>query len=260
MGMSVVELAELAKTIAPELRSAPLYVVDADSSGLPAEFMLYGCHGLYSPWFDVGLSSWLRDRGEWRGRGPAVLLNTGSLRREAADDAGGDQALADELYPGRLLATFVHEVAHVLELPADRTEYVDLRAASREATAALRTYHVTDCEPSAPWIGHDATWVRLLCHVVYRVETLTGLPLPGPWLCDPHRYRLSLFGNYQFTLADEPERLQDQTFETIKAGAPPAEFISLWRSDVLAWYRGLNEPGPEATKAVADGMALFSRS
>jgi len=254
-------LDEFAGRIAPELRSGPLYVVEADEPDLPPEYRLYGTRGLYAPFLDVALAGWLRSRDRWQGRGPLILINVEALRDEADQDAGGDRDLADALCRGRTVAVLTHELAHVLELGIDRREFPLWDEASEAAATTIRRWALDDYTPPAePWHGHGGDWLRLLAHVTYRAERLIGERLPEPWLIGGANFGLSAYGCYSFALGDEPERLANLSFDEIKAEAPPAEFISLWRSDIQAWHKALDEPGPEAAKAVADGMALFSRS
>lgn len=249
------QAADLIRSIVPELADGPLYVVQSDAGGLPSQYR-NGFVGLHSPWLDVALSSWLRDRGEWRGRGPAVVVNAPSLRYDAERDAGTDQAFADELFQGRLTAVLVHELAHVVEGPIDRREFPELAAASRQATEAVRRWSADNTPPAVPWQGHGGDWLRLLAHVHHRAERLLDRRLPTPWVCGDN-YQLAPYLAYRTALADEPERLRGQTFETIRNTAPPEAFVDLWRNDVRRWFSSFTEPTAETTKAVVQGLRLF---
>lgn len=253
--MTTDDLQTLAVRIAPELARHPFYVVRSDDDGLPPEYRLYGCHGLHAPFLDVALSGWLRDRGRWQGRGPAVLLNVEALKAEAVRDVGADQDLADELLRGRVYAVFAHELAHVAELGVDLWEFTNLDAASRHAGQVVRCFAADDYAPAVePWHGHNAVWLRLLGHVVYRAERLLDQRLPTWWVCGD--YGLTSFVGYRATLDDEPERMANEPLDTIRDTAPPRSFIELWRQDIRRWFSS-TERTPEVCKAFADGTALF---
>ena len=77
------ETTKLLRKIAPaDIGGHPLYL--AFSSSLPRDLRPpESVWGMHSPALDLGLRAWLESRGEWRGRGPAIVVNDLSIRLDA---------------------------------------------------------------------------------------------------------------------------------------------------------------------------------
>jgi len=222
-------LEKFLKRLAPELGGGPLYVyVPKDSEPIPPATESYlGCTGRR---MDLTLRPLLS---EWRGRGPAIALNTSAIRQEAkglADGLGWTEAAT---FGWRCAMTAIHELGHVL---ADGPPpYFD--AVERPPLTFAEVVRHFSAPPSRfarsmpSWWGHSMhSWGRIVLHLRHRAEAL-GMYCPATVLIDWRRFGLSSPACYVDRLGDEPERMAGATFEDIKATPAPDAFSELWRMD-----------------------------
>jgi len=165
----------------------------------------------------------LRRAGRWDGRRPAVALNRqfiAQLARERAE------------HPSRLtLAVSIHEAAHALDNPEP---YYSEPAGSSERQGRITKLALTLKPPgivtaACPWFGHGPRWWRLLLHIAWRAERLTGINLP-PAMLSLGRYELPPPAVIRRAFGSEPHRFRHLSIEAIKARAYPRAFRKLWVS------------------------------
>lgn len=213
----------LCRSLAPaDLGTAPLYVVrysDADPYFRPPSAGAWTA-GLLDEW----LRPKLEQRGQWRGRGPAMLIR---------DPAAGLPGLNSFLH------LVVHELAHRLERPRALLEIVDSALVEQVATVvynspdlATRPTAVTFASPSLPpWTDHALPFLRACSHLVHRGQSqgffcsMSGIQSGG------RIYGLSPGEAYSHLFADECAAWQRRSIIAIQAEPLPAKVLELWKQD-----------------------------
>jgi hypothetical protein len=226
-------LKSLLQSIAP-LNFAPddpLYIVFA--SELPEEFRPRSENfGLTSKWLDLNLQSHL----DWRGRGPAIVLNDLAMRAEAHEAAADDPKLVEQLIRQRLVAVALHEAAHVIDRPADYAQPV-----SKPVVRFARESVLAFCRgaPSIglpyPWYGHEHAFIRTLLHLVHRAEQHVGQRVPLSLCFSSDTYELSSPWAYHHALGNEPQRFHQLSLSLVKDLPAPPPFVELFNSDVARY-------------------------
>lgn len=252
-GTTAASLERLFRRIAPaDLGGHSVYVL-LSSELDPAQRPPAYAWGLTGAVLDLSLKNWLVSQSRWSGRGPAVILNDLTIRRDALELAGGDESFASELYRDRMVATGLHELAHVLSRPSDlKIPPMEIESeVLSSAEAALSNYgKVTEAEVDEaeaelpPWFGgHDAMFVRVLVHILSRVETITGQRIVTSLAFPGSRYELSLLEHYRRSLQKEISGFESWlTFDDLRKCDPPKAFCELWRSDCWVWWKGTRDP------------------
>ncbi len=225
----------LLRSIAPDFAGMPLYVA-LESAGVPPELLPGGdCLGGWHATLDVALRGWLGSR--WCGRGPAIIVCDRRIRAEARELADGDERLADGIAACRIYAAALHEAAHAIDGGID-LEPVE---APCEIAATVSRYRMlaavaADFQFSVPWLGHDASFIRALCHLVHRSRSLTPR-LPTVFLFCHDRYGLSPLLAYRDALGPELESFSTLPVRKILTTSSPPAFAALWQADVQRWTK-----------------------
>jgi hypothetical protein len=242
-----------AHALVPEWSSMPVYVVDTNLSG---------CHGVAGDDLDETFRNKIKD---WRGRGACLALDVRGMQKWVKAIRRFASAPAREHHYRTLaVATFIHELAHLLEQP---TPYVE-RAVSEPPRTKQRKLtnflgHIASMpysldESPATLVQHEARFIRIAAHLVYRanqsgVEVLLGDVAAG------QSYGLSSGAEYMTTLRAEAEAMAGETFATIKATQPPRDFVALWRTDVLAWGARIANPSDLQLAAATAALSIFPK-
>jgi hypothetical protein len=202
------DLANLTLYIVPQSRTAELGFAE-------------DLHGVTCLSLDLYVREYVDD---YRGRGPAMVINEDAIRQCSHPD--------DVEYI--LLATVLHELAHILERP---THYVDrpadadpLRIKFDALTVARATHEPWPVDVPA-YECHDHMFIRTCLHLAYRAEQ-AGVEICPNVFCAGRGYGLYPATSYRRTLGDEPEQLRQLKFQEILAIEPPAAFTALWQDDV----------------------------
>lgn len=217
---------QLALTCAPELSTAPLYIVDAaDLVGLPCDRP--DCLGwaLDDYLFDHNIGDRLGDR--YRGPGPVIALFTDAIRESVS--ATGDFA--------QLVANVVvHEVAHIVPRreilePGNTNEVRQLQLA-RMTTC----WNMADPEPGTADDRHDWRFIRRALHLLVRaLEAGRDIPLGGLFNTANHFQSREEF--YLAAVLSEALAMRGATFAEIEAVPAPTALMELWESDLNLYRR-----------------------
>jgi hypothetical protein len=233
-----------AQAVAPEIR--PFYFVPARIG--PHVVGLSGANldTVYED--EIGL--------RYEGRGAAEVVDLEYLWSEFLD--GWNLDYGAHPFINQVLALHIHELAHICE-----RDQLHGNGTAETSGPVVREFLATPFaetkEAAVPWRDHDAHWIRLVVHLLYRTEIALGFSL---WHLNDHitsfGYGPSDLAEYRTALADEPRRLAGETFAQIRATCPPQAFIDLWRNDVARWFDTLDSPTPEQARAALQGLDLFS--
>ena len=215
---AISEFTDIAEQLAPELQTVPFYVL-AQPAELPTplETVAYCIRGR-----DIALRDFLRQRGEWKGYGAAIVFV--------------DQ-IDDRL---QFLGTLLHELGHAL--PATTWSDTEPTAEERERQIAAVRKWADDPAPHKerePWTGHGLQFVRRVLHLHYR-SLWHGIAVPLAALnAAGSYYGLSPIWRYLSALGAEPFDLSGKSFAEIESIKPPAAFVDLFVSDVGEWTHKL---------------------
>ncbi len=153
-----------------------------------------------------------------------------------------DVVLAAETHPDDfeylVLATALHELAHILQRPAlyaDR-EGVDPNRLLFEALVVADASGRDGPADRPAYFGHEAPFIRAALHLRHRAE-VAGYSIAPALLCAGYRYGLSHANRYVAALGNEPKRMADARFRDILATDPPPAFSQLWNDDVSAYHQ-----------------------
>ncbi len=238
------ELVTLARRIAPlDLADWPIYVL-LTSGQLPAEFRTPAVCGMTRPSMDLASQPFLESRGRWEGRGVCIVLNDEQIREQAVAESSGDPEFAGQLFRSRLMAVFVHELAHSLstEIAPPEDHPAAVGALTRLSAAIWKPPEERQEAPQErfprPWNNHGPEFLRPLCHLATRAEGLLNTRLAERWLLLP-QYCLSRWFLYADSLASEIDDMATEPFSTIREAPLPEPFLQLWRADLSAFYLAL---------------------
>jgi hypothetical protein len=190
---------------AQDLANLPLYIVP--QSRLAELGFADDLHGVTCLSLDLFVREYLED---YRGRGPAMVINEDAIRQCSHP--------ADFEYI--LLATVLHELAHILERPthyAERTADVDpMRIKFDALTVAHATHEPWPIDVPA-YEGHDHVFIRTCLHLAYRAEQ-AGVEICPNVFCAGRGYGLYLATSYQRALGDKIIGHQRQRERTALTG------------------------------------------
>lgn len=219
----IVRAEHLCRAIATlDLAGWPLYIVP--QSRLPDE--LGGkavCDGFTCPRLDLYLREVIGPA--WQGRGPCMVIGDTGFEPLDALDA-----------QCHLLAVVLHELAHILERPADADEDVDRAKLIFESLCvghAVSQETLPD-KTAPPFHGHGLRFIRAALHLQYRAKT-TGVLVPLSGYCAGRQYGLSHPNRYRQALGKEPARLAGRPIRDILRASYPRAFRRLWAADVAHW-------------------------
>lgn len=252
----------LARRVAPDVATGPFYVVLRPD--LPAEYQGGdgGALALTSRYLDLMLRPTLERQRRWRGRGPAILLDAAEI---AAYSAVRIRSARRRAFPVVATGVVLHELAHIVNAgPRDDAEPdAGLVQFGRLVLAADLTGKIDATNgPNAvvPWHGHEAPFIRIAMHLVYRADAL-GYDVTTVGVFDAEMYGLSPTYHYVAALGDEPKRLAVRPITTIGRVPPPPAFTELWDADVRAWSAKPTKPdGVSAALATGDRRNLIPQA
>jgi hypothetical protein len=213
---------QLIRRLAPrDLRNTPLYVVP--QSWLPGELRVDRCGGSTGPVLDLQLEPTLRDRGEWRGRGAAMIVN---------DEMLADLPEREQRLYFRSIA--VHEAAHILERPelfSESSASMTPETLREGALSTARFLSSSVADPSMVAMMHPPLFGRIAVHLIARCSTHaldlpTVLGVTDAWNpgCGFYSLKAALPDN-------ETDRLTPATFAHIRALPIPTSFTALWETN-----------------------------
>lgn len=234
------EAEALCLAVAPELSRRPPYVVMRGELGadLQTGRALWGCTW---PLQDLALRPELEAAGRWQGRRPAILID---LRAIVHEFRGCPYRFQKRR---AVWATFrgvvLHELAHILDADADpggdaEPDDGQVDRGRLNMVAELSGSCTPGNGPGAriPWMYHEWGFIRTALHLAHRT-TARGAPVLSAEILDAAGYGLSSTSRYAAALGDEPRRLADADFATIRATTPPPAFAELWRADLARWAK-----------------------
>ncbi len=215
----------LCRAVAPlDLAGAPLYIVR--QSRLPEH--LGGkavCDGFTCPRLDLYLREAIGPA--WQGRGPCMVINDTDFGRLDAPDA-----------ECHMLATVLHELAHILERPPVDRAGEDMDEAKLIFESLCVGHAVSRETPpdetAAPFQNHGLRFIRAALHLRHRAQA-AGVLVTLSGCCAGRRYGLSHLNLYRKALGDEPARLAGLAIRDILRTPYPKAFRRLWAADVAHW-------------------------
>jgi hypothetical protein len=222
-------------------------VVIALGTELPNSFRS-GAVGLSDKSLDVAVKPYL----DFDGRRAAVIVDDLVLLQNFAPRP------FHTAIRGEFLGTACHEFGHVVSenwipSPSDPGEMSTGVTARVEKFASVGLGSDNEARREA-WFQHDAPWVRSYLHLCQRLGRALGLPcIPSFSPC----YGLSSAWKYQSALGDEPQRMGHIPLTELHATPPPEAFITLWKSDVRAWFDTVSSPTDAHFTMLKIGMHLF---
>lgn len=252
-------LEDFLRQLAPiDVDGMPLYALYADD--VPNGFLPVGASGVTGRPLDLALQSHLETSGQWKGRGPALIVDAGAAQEMAlakADAVGGlDVEDFCSLREALIASIALHEFAHTLSRSIDTATDKPHEAIEALWTgAASRPFEETFTATLPPWFQHGADYIRALCHLAYRAE-VDGHMIVADAAFASDIYELSSLDDYREALGDEPKQLFGCSFAAIRATRPPEAFVELWQSDLQAWERA-NETDDESADIFAAAVSMF---
>jgi hypothetical protein len=220
-------------TLAPaDLAGRPVYVVPQE---LPATI-----GATVGPDMDLAYRCEIGER--WRGRGVAILIDPAHFAldvahlREISHASNFDLEMMRHYVARKMLQLLLHEMAHavLMEPPAETP-----RVTQRQARQTIdEWYPPAEADPRlpAPWMDHEADFVRACLHLRYRAKS-AGVVLPLQDLAAGWTYRMAKIETYSKALGREPAKMAGLSFKEIATTLPPREFTALWIADVTNWVR-----------------------
>jgi hypothetical protein len=134
---------------------------------------------------------------------------------------------------GQLLMTAftAHELAHVVT--ANKPEHPDTVDSVTLSPVVSKSWREWPSHQGPfRWHGHDAQFIRTLCHVAHRMRG-HGLPVVLPWAFHHRAYGLASLERYAKALGDECQSKDWLPLLEAMSGPMPEKFSKLWTADVL---------------------------
>jgi hypothetical protein len=245
-------------SLAPlDVRDVPIYIA-MTSDGIPEGVLPRCAFGTFGRMLDIHLREWLTSRGEWHGRGFAIVIDDDKLRA----------TVSPQFHDQAILATAIHELGHALDVDAiDLAEPADAKVCCAALTVSAAMWDqmllkesssAADLASRVPaWFTHEAEWIRATAHLAWRAKR-QGLPIGLFCLADFARYELSSADDYAAALEPEFQPSGNCSLIELRKQQPPAAFVDLWRSDIKAWYS--KQPTDTARDLCAFNLSLFQRN
>jgi len=225
-GELITDAYRMAATIAPELSTQPLYIIEQ-----PTDFPVPWAQGYISRPTPLAIRDRLKAAGEWKGQGPCIVVVPEEITKETYDAHFSSRRIFNRV--------IVHELAHAVPVVSPLEDPEPTEADCIRQLASFREWASTpEPEPGEmPWDGdHGDRFIRRALHL-YERTCLAGFDVVGAGLCAGWQYGLSDPRKYFEALGDEPERMREATFAEIEATDPPAAFAELFAADVAAWMK-----------------------
>ena len=187
--------------------------------------------GLHSPRIHRWLRSYIP---RWTGNAPAFLIDDTTI----GVDCGGRWSEMET----RFVGICTHELAHVCcvnglyALDDDHTEKLH-DVLRQEFVSSLEHKATFDTAWSSPRIGHGPDFLRIVCHLVFRLQQ-RGRECRLPQVVDSNFYSLSTTAKYRNALGDECERLAAWPLTSVATIPPPQKFLDQWNADLVEWPDG----------------------
>ena len=225
------ECRNMALTVAPELTAAPLY-----PTNLPSGYPDCGDTLAFTVTrgIDFAIRRHLIDEGRWQGPGTIIAFCQPMSRDES-------------------LGLLLHEVAHAVPYKspsADVEPTAETQSLQRQFVANRLLHPVGDLPTMPAWYSsHGLAFVRRCLHLHFRAwrsGVEIGLPMISFAGSD---YDLSPPWKYRRALGDEPQRMMLASFREIDATPAPAEFRSLFHSDIHDWFKHTEQEEPHVNAA-----------
>lgn len=216
-------LTNIARRVIPDLGSLPLYVVPMPE-GRSGKAL-----GTYHPALCQASRADLESQGRWQGEGVAVAMD---LERIADSCSNRDDV------ERRTLGTLLHELIHWAR---DPLPLPSLDAAADLATDMAAVATLPEPETHLPRFmamltSHNDEFVRLSCHVTYRLSHGGGRCLAPHWLAFGSAYPgldgLGAPHEFMETLDSELERMAGLPLATVATLPAPDHFTNLWAAGV----------------------------
>ena len=220
---------QIADALLPNIR--PYIVLESQSP--PHSIWLPGAIGTTSRTLDLLLHPWLTDRGEWRGRHPAIFIADDTIHEMVAAEVGNDRTKFAAIYDQAVAAVVCHEAGHISESQPDLSEPTAERREFSEAIAAY-SVAIADNSPWPPMFGHSAHFVRNAIHLAYRANML-GYVFPIHMLYCGENYQIAEPENFQYLLGREALNLAGESIFNIRTYRPPLNFVRLWQRCIRRW-------------------------
>ena len=214
------------RTVAPELRHTPVYIVPAH--------LLTGREEFSRAWGAIAhpsLDLVVRPHVHWLGRGFATIWSTKNI-----EEKGPDPLIS-------LLETVVHELAHFfadhhfpfgdVDAPGGRPskeliEYIHAGFENESSVVEEEQRHAEKVLDS-----HGLRFIRALAHLKARLERRTGTIISLANLYGyPRPASMQQLCFYAGALAEEVEACQEMTFAEILERPAPSAFLELWKLDM----------------------------
>lgn len=226
---------------------------------LPAAVLGLACRGL-----DIALRDRIAKANQWRGRGPAIVLNKARIIQHIAAAWRGDSFEIREHIRKKAIGLTLHEAAHYLETQIDRDEPDEIQvfdAAVRQSATKFESWSSREYRlpEGPPWRDHGFHFVRMLSHLVARFERSGGERFPRRFAFNHDGYELFPLSQYIDSLHGEIETLRDEPFATIRATLAPEKYIETFRHSLHLWARFCDDP-EAAPLHIAAELAQFIRA
>ncbi len=208
---------------------------------------------------DIAYRAWLESAGRWRGRSAVIVLDDSGVRNALRDgipaetNFAGQLRLASEIH--QVLATAIHEIAHVAELGIDTSEAPDVKYEQVVAAMAVcRAETKTARYPKQD--RHSPVWLRLVVHAWHRATKAHYTVTPENIFPD----RLGptpKIANAILALHPELDALLNVPLMELCHVPAASAFVEMWKFKLSSWRkRQLNEDA-EADRIVAEYLQLL---
>ena len=212
----------LGQVIAPELWSAPVYLINR-----PATFDVSDDTVAFATGGNFDLRDALIADNRWRGPGAMIVFCHDNPRE-------------------KLWGTTCHELAHRLPVATFGPDVPPTPLDREREHANAEKFSVEECyngEQNRPgwWLHHGMAFVRTAIHLHTRAWS-AGFEVPLPAVhCAGRGYDLSEAWKYKSALGDEPRRMLTASFSEILSIKAPEDFIELFHDDCRRWGRQRKE-------------------
>jgi hypothetical protein len=219
---------ELCRLCAPEdLLDLAAYVVPfSEARRFDERLRLGRSSGWYLTGLDMMLRPWLRDRGEWRGRGFCCIWRDDEWPGDVAAAGIALHEFAHWLEDELLMATVAEEIFD-LALPGFGIAELPQKFAVAEYDAQGEQSAAAACA----WEKHGLRFIRAALHLHHRAQRL-GIHIPLRLLnVAGLRYGLSPAGYYAIALGEEIRREAGAPLRPLLNTEPPAAAARLFALD-----------------------------
>ena len=199
-----------------------MYLLDV--SEIPGRAEPNDCYAYCDIIADCHIRDHLVARGEWRGKGPAIVFRSDHIREHYGDHP--------ENFRRGVLEIMLHETAHALPAIPSLPDFEPSPILRKIQADRFARCASTIDDGNAVESCHGAQFIRIAAHLWYR--SLAAGFVGAPWnIFSGYRYNLSHPFAYVEALGDELRRMYSATFAEIEATPPPQAFADLWQADFM---------------------------